>query len=103
MALRKLDSNMIDMTGIRKEIDEKIDGIKLSMKVYSEEIIAEEGQMSFVLKNAYNIDTESITVEVGGVEQFAPENFVKTTDENGVTTISLKEAPPKDMDIVINY
>lgn len=94
---------MIDMTGIRKEIDEKIKEIEISMKISTEEFIAEDGQTTFVLKESNKFNTDNLTVEVGGVEQHSPENFVKSKNENGEMVITFNEGLPKGMDVKVGY
>ena len=91
---------MADRTSILEEVDRRIDSSK---NIHSEEFIATEGQTSFILENIYNMDTDGIFVEVGGVEQHSPENFTKITDEANVTTIVFSESLPEGMDVVVNY
>lgn len=104
MTLRKIDASMIDDSKIMEEVDRKIATIQQATKVHTEELIATvEGQMSFVLKNVYNLSTDVITVQVGGVTQHTPDNYIKNISEQGVTTIVFTEGLPLGMDVAVNY
>ena len=90
-------------TDLKSYIDSKIEEIKLKLKATVEEHVATQGQTSIVLENTYNLNTDILNVEVGGIEQFTPDNYTKNTDENGVTTITFAEALPEGVVVTIVY
>lgn len=90
-------------TDLKSYIDAEIEKIVLSMKVDVETFISVLNQTSFTLVNKNNVETDVIKVEVGGVEQFHPQNYSKDTDSNGITTIAFAEPLPEGLEVVVSY
>lgn len=98
-----IDDIQNELVSIRAYIDEEISKIKVIMKVHVERFTATSGQTQFVLTNEHSLDIDTIKVIVGGVEQYYPENYNRTTDENGVTTIEFYEGLAEGLIVVVEY
>lgn len=88
---------------LRDYIDSEIDKIEILFNVASETFTSTEGQTEFTLANINNLNTDFLEVQLGGVEQYIPDNYTKETNEQGVTKIILSEPIPEGIEVRIEY
>lgn len=78
-----------------EDFTELINGIVKHKEIF----ISTANQTVFTLQNKYSPNAYRLTVVVGGVPQFSPENFTETS----ATKITLKEGLKSGTEVVIVY
>lgn len=80
-----IEDNVVVQVDLDQEYKNKLDEVVRKTTLKTEKFIATEGQTLFTLDEEY--DPESfriVSLEVGGVLQYSPENFTETS-ENEIT------------------
>ena len=105
--LSQISGDTGDLATLRQElidyVNSEINKLNIFIQSDDETFVSTEGQSDFVLANENNVSTDYLKVTVGGVEQFAPNNFTKVKNSQGKDVVRFSQGLEEGIEVIIEY